>query len=629
MPLSHSFTSPFEKTQLRLLSSDSTTDNNTNDGFMKDYSDDNMAEQLANAETTSDFNELILAHTENKNTHGASAVFYKMCLDDKTQPNVETYSILLDYYTGHPKMRGHAARAQSLLSGMSSSSTSSLATPSLSQYKKVLKCWSEALNDHLFASRTHDFFLKMLDDETIGVDGECYRHVITAWCRSKETGRAFKATSLLFEMEDERSARSSAAPPTMDLYRSVLELWSTEEKSHINKAPSILERMETLHKREPTTSAIKPDLSCYKLVLKAWASNSAVNPASAGHGARSLIRRMTRVTLVPPDAECYAAVILALSRAASVVAENREGAALARAVEADEFLSVMEDMRRKGITGEEGEEKEEDHGELLRDCFCNVLRAYAGCRHPDAGTKAKQVLDRFTKVHFEKDTQPNAEMITLAITAWVPSSEPLKVDHAADLLRSMLETYHNESTTACNAFINVCIHATTTRDHHDVKREALLKAIRAVHNLKSSSHGAKPDYLTYRLLLTACIKLLPPQSPERTRAMQNVFKNACRDGLVDHELVKLLYKNTSLETYRKIVGALPGDAASATGGSSGMTTLPKRWSRNVHVKSVDGIWATIAMDGKLVVTEKERDSRMKGLRSKRNQKLLRGGRVKY
>ena len=169
-----------------------------------------------------------------------------------------------------------------------------------------------------------------------------------------------------------------------------------------------------------------------------------------------------------------------------------------------------------------------------------------------------------------------------------------------------------------NAFIRVCASAAPD-NNFNILQEALLavEEMRSLYGLESNSE-------TYANLLRVCQKHLEV-GPERSRIVQSIFEGCCEEGLVDEEVLKSLKAATSEGQYFNMV-------VSVSEGEEGTRIVPESWTSNVGVKrrvTASGRKAVpLTVEGKRTVTTAMKEDRMRKLRSKSNQRILRGGRLK-
>jgi hypothetical protein len=98
------------------------------------------------------------------------------------------------------------------------------------------------------------------------------------------------------------------------------------------------------------------------------------------------------------------------------------------------------------------------------------------------------------------------------------------------------------NTVCYTAVINACAYC--ENDQLD-KRDSLRIAIKTYKDLEKSKYG-NPNHVTYATLLSALRNLLPT-SPQRTVAVQDVFRSAIRDGFADQNVIQQVKCKSTLQ----------------------------------------------------------------------------------
>ena len=146
------------------------------------------------------------------------------------------------------------------------------------------------------------------------------------------------------------------------------------------------------------------------------------------------------------------------------------------------------------------------------------------------------------------------------------------------------------------------------------KMEAFGIASKAFQDLRDAPHFGSPDNVTYRRILECCSNLLPP-GKKQLEALEKIFQNCCRDGLVDEIIHDHIRQWVPLSHYKRMI---------VHHVDKKKHTLPATWSENLKTKTILHSKST---GGKNTAEAGIRAHMMKGLREKTNQKILRGGRI--
>mmetsp|Transcript_40059 Transcript_40059/g.58548 ORF Transcript_40059/g.58548 Transcript_40059/m.58548 type:complete len:860 (-) Transcript_40059:160-2739(-) len=579
--------------------------------------------------------------------------------------------------------RGTPQRAQRILEKLESSP--SLPSPTIQSYNLVIEAWSTS-TEHHFATMAQRIYDRLLHQNTesaatnTGVAGdvtpnlETYQSLIRAWCKSSNVhgGAAHWATKILsrmlFKLEHEKNNGNRKKKdedieniePTMEDYRLVLECWSKSRiKNAAARSLSILQKMEHLYTSRITNQ--RPTVECYKQVLVAISkskmteikNNTTDANDSMGQCAVKLLDEMEE-RQIQPDSDCYSAAIKTWCNSAiSKHRHNKDRRKRSKRGEikmnenndpgidagiAHDLLQRMNDMYHKSSIV------------LVKSTRCNyndVLRAWSISGANDAAERAEELLSEMEKE--QKDLAPNKESYILTIESYAKRKNTSvitsdgsddKVEKSLELLQRMMHQYESGNvlarpdTDVYNSVLNAC--AKCFSKDEKIRRNAMRVAIENVQNMreqaKEEGRGVKckPDATTYRLLLEACRNLLPAEGGEREKAVEAVFNRCCLEGYVDTEVLEVFQKIASPELYRKRV-LLIVTGGEGGSGESKERTLPEKWTRNLRYRgrTLEGKKAapTLSIDGTFANIQEMNQYKMRNLRERKNQRVLRGGRL--
>lgn len=522
-------------------------------------------------------------------------------------------------------LRGIPQRAQAVLGRMEALSLdrSSGVSPTVETYNKVIEAWSNSTNEYSFAPLAQAVYDRMDHGPAAHLDiqpnDRTIRTMIRCWTRSDLKNAAFHATGHLMRLQELTEKGAEDMSPTLDDYLTVFKCWSKSDDKHAaRRAQTVLKQMERLYQKR--ISDCRPTVSCYRYVLIAM-SNSKLS--GLGPSADELMNRMEDRLMVV-DSGCFAATIKVWSN--SACHKDTEDAA-ADADRADEALQQMKDMYHRSS---------QIVVKANTSNYNDVLCAYAACQRDDAaGWRAEELLEEMIKLAGEGDSDvaPDAMSYVFTMNVLAQSTLPNKVAKSMKLLKSIAGDGSNasENTTSAvvkpivdcfHAMIKVCSSVENARD--DEKNRALRAAIKTVKMLKDRrSEECKPNAETYKLLIEACGKLIRAGS-EQQKALETVFNNCCRDGLVDDRVLRQFKKTAPFDLYQSKILL---NAKSSVDGD-GMV-LPEDWSMNIghRVRTAEGRRPQpLSPDVGFVVTQSMANYKMRRLRSRKNQHLLRGGR---
>jgi hypothetical protein len=185
------------------------------------------------------------------------------------------------------------------------------------------------------------------------------------------------------------------------------------------------------------------------------------------------------------------------------------------------------------------------------------------------------------------------------------------------------------STELFNAILSVC---SSDRIHTHENDEALRCAFIAMQKMKTLPR-CEPNSHSYHLLIQTIGHRISPGS-DQSKALESVFKTCCSDGLVDTTVLQTLQKYAPEDLYRKLLKPSKPMCENVATMNYIIKTLPLEWTvraKGEKVKLEDGrtIPVPLKVDGTPLHNRSPllNERKMKRLRSKKNQRLLRGGRI--
>lgn len=539
--------------------------------------------------------------------------------------------------------------------------------PTVATYNAVLQAWAES-DDLRAAPRAQEVYRRFKEGGTANVlgiesDAETARIMIRAWADSSQKAAAFNATRHLMRMAQLLEAGVEDMEPTLEDWQRVLRAWAeADPKKNKNAAVrslTVLRRLETLYMNRVTDA--RPDADFFRLVLE---SLSRTRLEGMGPKASDLLRKMDEEYHLVPETGCYEAAVRTWSESAVRRGKDSDGdggadggggggsrEADGDAHEADAILDRMAEAYHRTATV------------VVRTttrAYDDVIRAWSASSRRGAAERAEERLAEMEERwrlplsgEEEEDddargkegdddeaerVRPTAESYAHAIRAWANSPRPDKVERAMDVLkragdefrggrndmaRPTLEMYH--------AAVSACANV-RRGDSADGKGRALRSAVGIVQTMKKESGSGGGGLLlsanseTYRLLLECCSRLLPKESAERERAAKSVFESCCTEGMVDGEVLGAFREAAPYELYKTTILARRDSGGDPAEGR----TLPDEWTRNAKVRLPGARMAPpLSVDGVFLRTNSMMEHRMRKLRLKTNQKLLRGGRMNW
>ena len=385
------------------------------------------------------------------------------------------------------------------------------------------------------------------------------------------------------------------------------------EKAAPYKASNLLKYLET----EQTVS---PDVACYRCLLQTIARKS--EQASLGELADDTLLKMREAYMVP-DSLCFSSAITtwknsALLKEASVAEKETS---IRRTLE---LLSEMDVAHNQSTSLDV----------LVSTQNVNdALQALSVSDNPRRTELANTLL---TRMEGEIDSRkfrlmPDSRSYMYAIRVWKSVWSQTRVQEAKSILHRMLDRFdvvsrksarRNDPVAVFNEFIQVC---GTQRVSGATEGLALLhEATNAVQRIRRlSSSKFVPDASTYAVLLQASVHLLE-DTAQRSTLVKKIFAQCCVEGMVDEEVLQTLKSAITSELYSDLVIARSEDI-------EGVKLVPEAWSaralRGSTITADGRRTVPLGVDGRLTYTRGMMEFQMRRLREKRNQRLLRGGRL--
>jgi hypothetical protein len=127
-----------------------------------------------------------------------------------------------------PASRGIPQRAMFLLQRMEAASTVANLPLTTESYNRVLEAWA-CSREHLRGTMAEQLFQRMMKKRTKLANGESFRLIIEAWCKSKQKKSAFTATGHLMKLLKRMENGREDSEPTLELYHMVMESWTHAE----------------------------------------------------------------------------------------------------------------------------------------------------------------------------------------------------------------------------------------------------------------------------------------------------------------------------------------------------------------------------------------------------------------
>lgn len=509
------------------------------------------------------------------------------------------------------EMVGIPQRAQLIASQMGAGSDN---TVSVEAYNEVIKAWAYS-SEYLRGTMAEQVFQKIKFPT-----GESLRMIIRAHAWSKESRSAFSATGHFMRMMRLLEAgRDDMEPKSIRDYHVLCDAWTTAgDRNSSSKVYSVLQIMSHAYRKGYTD--IGPDLQCYRDALITMSRRQNVD--DVGDLADATLKEM-REQMIFPDAECYRSAIMAWKH----VAMSRD-------------CLYPEDAIRR--TQELLQEMTEAYHRTIEVLIQPTTEDYNHVLHAMTLSKKQQTVEyaqRVFKSLKEEDSStngPDAQSYKHMLGILRNSQSPTKVAQASELLKEVKEHYKNNETwkrsklsdestmDAFTAYVRVCAAPTaspnkTTKDIQQERTKTMTLALKILKDARKL--GLTPNSDTYTALVEACDHLLPSKGQEREKILENIFRRACQEGFVNQSLLEHFKSASSTHLFARLV-------VSKSIPMEDIKIVPDTWTRNVRGYTEGKKVMPLSIHGNFTFTKAAAEYRMRKLRKRTNQKLLRGGRMK-
>ncbi|KAK1732472.1 pentatricopeptide repeat-containing protein [Skeletonema marinoi] len=371
--------------------------------------------------------------------------------------------------------------------------------------------------------------------------------------------------------------------------------WSNE--GIILHAQSILEHMEF-------EMGVAADPYTYSTLLNAWTKQSCPGNEKAADYAEELLRRRIEDVDISkiysdddPSAKTVDDVWPNVKHYSSVLKAHANCRSPAGARKALSLLSEMEKRfyDAKVISDEDDDadfhvdQKDAAKPDLV--CYSIVIDAFAKQKQlSESSSVAFRLLRAMEEKYHAGDMsmKPNNRIYTAVILSLAQS--PYTGDDAAELnnaqrawslLDEMKANDVQPNSFTYNYIINCCAQeASHDENEQRISFEIAIKAFQELRKMAASSNNNDddscstdayhPDSFTYAFTLKACTNLLPP-SPFRTKVATQVFKESCKKGYCNDEVMKRLRWCVDTDNFHELIGTDARDVR--------INDMPSSWSR--------------------------------------------------
>lgn len=496
--------------------------------------------------------------------------------------------------------KGVPQRAQRVLELMESRSTTTTSRPTIDMYNRVFNIWGQS-KEHARATFATQLFNTMSTSSKnlVQPTAETFRIMIQVWCNSGQKRAALNAKAYLLTMTDLlTSSGRFDMEPTLQEYHFVFKAMVTaKEKGAAVQGFDLLTHMNFLFVHRYTQ--VRPDLLCYKCVLQTLANSTIHN---LGPKVDAVFKFMQERHILA-DIDCYSAAIQTWANDAR---HKKCQDPFKSASRAHELLYAMNRAHHT-----------QTDLFLTTNDYNHVLNAWSATSRPVVPLQNAHAL--LATMIASSDTRPNAESYAAILITYAISKNTEKLLPAMELFEQAKQRLGTSILPSVyNGFIRVC----ASQKDSTIMMQAFSLAIQTFRDARLANMC---DADTFHSMLSACNNLIPV-GEARNRALETVFEEGCKLGLLNREILNLFRDICSDDVYTKMVVAAAQDEPKLGG-----KRLPPSWSCRSGVPLNDTpighVVRPITADGDFLWTTNLMEHRMRHLKQHTGRRLLRGGRL--
>jgi len=461
----------------------------------------------------------ILAKSGGKDRAFRASRILKQMLDyslhnEEVKPNTYTFNVVIDAFSKsgirNPEMALSAQNLLAQLEEMYEKSGSQDLKPSVYTFTSVLDAIANcSCRDSI--SNAMSVYDRVIDHISSGdpqfVESTMiHSAMINVLAKSNVKGSGNRAMIMFQNVRDNMSCSI-----TTSLCNSVINALKNDfNTSTVDRIKSLIDWMEV----EGKSGNFMPDSITYTSFISALANDKDVN---SWDEIENVLAKMEKSPRTLPSSVTYAVVIGALSKKMDPAVPEM----------AEDIMERMEGLQNV---------------QANTVCYTSLIKVWSNSmqhRQEEAQSKIDHYLERMWVLYKQgKPTKPNVVTYATVINSFSKSSNPQKAHIASQYLNDVINKYKDgdkyikPNAFIFNAVIRIC---STVKTSTSTQTEAYNIALETY---KKMNNFADPNSYTYSTLLNACGNL--ESNDERFTQARMIFKDCCRRGLVDVEVLKRL-----------------------------------------------------------------------------------------
>jgi hypothetical protein len=412
---------------------------------------------------------------------------------------------------------------------------------------------------------------RIIDERNAGNDEaiartEDYNTVMKSWAMSGEkTAAALRVEQILMNMQDMFISGDNEVQPNLESFQIAIDAWTkaSDEPNAITRARQILNWMSTIYISNSNDLA-KPDVSCFKSILKCYASSKMLEaPIVSEHMLMDMQRLQMEhgIQSAGPDTQCFNIVMSGWLKSGDVASERR-------------IRQIFEYMDECYQTSEQTDIRPDASTyNIVITSIAPVVK-----KRLDVGgaRRADEILARLEEGYLHsgksKALRPDTIIYNQVIDYWAKTQTVeghfLKARNILDRQVIMNKVHGvrkcRPDITSYTSVIGACA---STNGPKDDKRHAFNTAHSTFMECCKLEY-AQPNDVTYGLMFKAVGRLLS-DNEEKDRYSWTLFKLCTDDGMLGEMAYNRLCETVTKEQLQDLTGGC------------GFIDLPVEWKCNV------------------------------------------------
>ena len=397
--------------------------------------------------------------------------------DETKKPDARCYTMLLDCYA-KSRSREAAIKAEQTLQQMHNMYRNGemQLKPHVQAYAIVLDAWSKSgakdAPDRAEALLAEMQRLASEDGLDTHPNMYCYSTVLTTWARSGRVEAVGRAEELMKKMNKEAREGGESEMPSIKAYGALLDCYARFFRPQ--EADIILRKLCTNFLAGKST--VKPNMVCFRIVLKAWSvSRNSYAPSKA-----VAILELMKAIELKPDTFIYNIIIQAWAKSNDPLCGQKAEACL---------LEMNTEFKGNGTKCQPD-----------KTTYTAVMNALHRGNLPNTVERARVVLDEMKAG--DKSSRPTTQIYQTFLFCIARSNHEDKVQMALDVLAEMEEQDMKVTTRIFNGVLEAC--ALSHPFGRSKREHAFQIAVKIFERIKMEK---SPDEFTFGLFFLAAAGL--------------------------------------------------------------------------------------------------------------------------